>query len=317
MSTAQATGSDVPVVNLGSKKKENSNRNRFLRAFFRNRIAMVGIVIISIMLFAAAFAEFVAPYDPNELNFSALQVPPSTDHLLGTDDFGRDILSRLIYGARVSLVIAFIAQTVAILIGVTLGLISGWFGGRIDDVIMRITDGFFAIPSLMFLIVWVAVIDPNDIFLFELFENFGIQPRQFSIFLALGLIGWPADARMMRSQVLATKEREFVLAAQAMGASNQRIMLRHLLPNCIAPSIVLASLGIAGAILTESTLGFLGLGVEIPNPSWGTMIDTGRYFTETAWWYSIFPGVAIMVTVLGFNFIGDGLRDALDPKLYR
>jgi peptide/nickel transport system permease protein len=153
----------------------------------------------------------------------------------------------------------------------------------------------------LFLIVWVAIFEPS----------------KTSIFLAIGLIGWPADARMMRSQVLSVKEREFVVAAKAMGASDLRIMLQHLLPNSIAPSIVLASLGIAGAILAESSLSFLGLGVQIPNPSWGTMIDAGRNFTTRAWWYSIFPGVAIMVTVLGFNFIGDGLRDALDPKLYR
>jgi len=292
---------DAEVVDLRGKQNKSSNRQRFLTAFMRNRIALVGLFIVTVMIICALFAPQIAPHDPNTINSRGILLPPSLEHPFGTDEFGRDIFSRLVYGAQISLVIAFVAQTVAIVIGVTLGLISGWYGGWIDDVIMRITDGFFSIPGLLFLIVWVAIFGPSKV----------------TIFLALGLIGWPADARMMRSQVLAVKEREFVVAARAMGSSNARIMIQHLLPNCIAPSIVLASLGIAGAILTESTLSFLGLGVEIPNPSWGTMIDVGRNFTTRAWWYSIFPGLAIMLTVLGFNFIGDGLRDALDPKLYR
>lgn len=282
--------------------EENSitNRQRFIRAFLRNRIAMVGLIIVCIMIFSAVFAPWIAPHDPNELHVRDRLTPPNIEYPLGTDEFGRDILSRLMYGAQISLVIAFVAQTVAITIGVTLGLVSGWYGGWIDDVIMRITDAMFSIPGLMFLIVWVAVLDPSPV----------------SIFFAIGLIGWPSDARMMRSQVLTIKQREYVIAARAMGAPVRRIMWQHILPNAVAPSLVLASLGIAGAILTESTLSFLGLGVQIPNASWGTMIDQGRNFTTSAWWYAIFPGLAIMLTVLGFNFIGDGLRDALDPTLY-
>lgn len=286
------------VVNL--KSLPRSNRQRFVRAFMRNRIAVVGVIIVTLMIFSAVFAPLIAPYDPNQLNPVDRLKPPSGQYLLGTDEFGRDLFSRLLYGAQISLVIAFIAQTVAISIGLTLGLVSGWYGGLVDDVIMRITDAFFAIPSLMFLIVWVSIIGPS----------------QISIFIAIGLIGWPSDARMMRAQVLTLKEREYVVAAKAMGASTSRIMAQHLLPNAIAPSLVLASLGIAGAILAESTLSFLGLGIQIPNPSWGTMIDTGRNFTSNAWWYAIFPGLTIMVTVLGFNFIGDGVRDALDPAQY-
>lgn len=289
------------VIELNSKElASRGQRQRFIRAFLRNRIAIIGLVIVIIMVLSAIFAPVIAPHDPNETHVRDRISPPSLEYPMGTDDFGRDIFSRILYGARISLVIAFIAQVVAISIGITLGMISGWYGGLVDDVIMRITDGFFAIPGLMFLIVWVAILDPSPV----------------SIFLALGLIGWPADARMMRGQVLSVKEREYVVAAKAMGASDMRIMTRHILPNAIAPSIVLASLGIAGAILAESTLSFLGLGVQIPNPSWGTMIDTGRNFTTTAWWYAIFPGLAIMITVLGFNFVGDGLRDALDPSLY-
>lgn len=295
----------------------NSNRRRFIRAFFRNHIAVLGLLIVFVMIFAAIFADQIAPHDPNKISAMNRLHPPSWEFPLGTDEFGRDLFSRILYGARISLVIAFVAQTVAIVIGISLGLISGWFGGWIDDFIMRLTDAMFAIPGLMVLIVWVAVIDPETIPFFDFFNALGLSAKQISIFFAIGLIGWPADTRMMRSQVLTIKEREYVIAARALGASNFRIMIQHLLPNAVAPSIVLASLGIAGAILAESTLSFLGLGVQIPNPSWGTMIDQGRNFFINAWWYATFPGLTIMVTVLGFNFVGDGLRDALDPRLYR
>lgn len=286
------------VVNLGSLPR--SNRQRFIRAFMRNRIAVLGVIIVVLMVFSAVLAPLIAPYDPNEIHPVDRLKPPSGQYLLGTDEFGRDLFSRLLYGAQISLVIAFVAQTVAISIGLTLGLVSGWYGGLVDDVIMRITDAVFAIPGLMFLIVWVSIVGPGPV----------------SIFFAIGLVGWPGDARMMRAQVLSLKEREYITAAKAMGASTPRIMVQHLLPNAIAPSLVLASLGVAGAILAESTLSFLGLGVQVPNPSWGTMIDTGRNFTSNAWWYAIFPGLTIMITVLGFNFIGDGVRDALDPSQY-
>jgi peptide/nickel transport system permease protein len=291
--------SGAQIVQLAHPSR--SNQQRFLRAFLRNRIAVLGVFIVMTMIFCAIFAPVIAPHPPNRLNPADRLSPPSAQYPLGTDEFGRDIFSRLLYGAQISLVIAFVAQGVAITIGLTLGLVSGWYGGWIDDIIMRITDAFFAIPGLMFLIVWVSLLGANPI----------------SIFIALGLIGWPSDARMMRAQVLSLKQREYVIAARAMGASAVRIMVRHLLPNAVAPSLVLASLGIAGAILAESSLSFLGLGVQIPNPSWGTMISTGRNFTANAWWYAIFPGLTIMITVLGFNFIGDGLRDALDPSQYK
>lgn len=312
---SQNPDNHATVIDLKSEVPTQRS-SRFLRAFIRNRIAILGLFIVVVMVFSAVFAPWIAPHDPNEINPVDRLSPPGATYYLGTDEFGRDIFSRLLYGAQISLVIAFTAQTVAISIGVTLGMISGWYGGFIDDFIMRVTDGFLAIPGLMFLIVWVAVIQPEDIFVFQLFTNLGVAPRQISIFFALGLIGWTADARMMRSQVLAMKEREYVIAAKALGANTLRIMTRHILPNAVAPTIVLASLGIAGAILAESGLSFLGLGVQIPNPSWGTMIDQGRNFTTNAWWYSVFPGLAIMITVLGFNFVGDGLRDALDPNQY-
>lgn len=296
--TTTALNTDIASL---SDARRVTNFERFWRAFRRNRVALVGLVIVIVMILAAIFAPIIAPYDPIEPHYTSVLAAPSGEFLLGTDELGRDIFSRLLYGARISLVIGFVAQVVAISIGLTFGMISGWYGGWVDDAVMRLTDAFFAIPSLMFLIVFVAILEPSPI----------------TIFAALGLIGWPSDARMMRSQVLAIKELEYVVAARAMGASTLRIMASHLLPNAIAPTIVLASLGIAGAILAESALSFLGLGVRIPNPSWGSMIDIGRNYTLTAWWYAVFPGAAIMITVLGFNFVGDGLRDALDPTQYR
>ena len=282
-------------------------RSRVTRAFLRNRIAILGLIIVLMVVFAAVTAPIISPYDPNEIHAADRLVPPGTSYLLGTDEFGRDIFSRLLYGATISIQIAIIAQSISISIGVVAGLVSGWYGGWIDDLIMRFTDAIFALPGLVF------VIDEEQL---AFFKVLGMDAKKASIFLALGLIGWAGTARMMRSQVLTLKEREFVVAARAMGASTGRIMFFHILPNGIAPIIVLTTLGVAGVILSESGLSFLGLGVQIPNPSWGTMIDTGRNYTTRAWWYAVFPGLAIMITVLGFNFLGDGLRDALDPTLY-
>ncbi len=287
------------VAQLSDESSQGSQR-RFVRAFMRNRIAVVGLVIVSIMIFVALFGPLIAPYSPNKTNAADRLQPPGSQYFLGTDEFGRDIFTRLLYGARISLEVAFIAQTISVVLGILMGLVSGWYGGWVDDVIMRLTDALFALPSLVFLIVWVSIMEPS----------------KQSIFISLGLIGWASVARMMRSQVLVLKELDYVTAAHALGATVPQIMLRHVLPNGIAPVIVLASLGVAGVILAESGLSFLGLGVQIPNPSWGSMIDTGRNYFTNAWWYAIFPGITIMITVLGFNFVGDGLRDALDPKQY-
>lgn len=301
------------VIKLARPERTGFFRSRVVRAFFRNQIAILGMVIVFLILFAALTAPLIAPYDPNEIHATDRLVPPGTTYFLGTDEFGRDIFSRLLYGAAISIQIAVIAQGISISIGVIVGLISGWYGGWIDDLIMRITDAIFALPGLIFLIVWVQIIDEDQL---SFFTALGIDAKKASIFLALGLIGWAGTARMMRSQVLTLKGREFILSARVAGASTWRIMWVHLLPNGIAPIIVLATLGMAGVILSESGLSFLGLGVQIPNPSWGTMIDAGRNYTTHAWWYAIFPGLVIMITVLGFNFLGDGLRDALDPTLY-
>ncbi|MBI5667507.1 MAG: ABC transporter permease [Chloroflexi bacterium] len=296
-----ATQTQSTPISLTPQRQPVSNRARFWIAFRRNRVALVGLAIVILLGLGAVFAPYIAPYDPIEPHYTARLAPPGGEFLLGTDELGRDLFSRLLYGARISLVIGFIAQGVALVIGMTLGMVAGWYGGWIDDLIMRTTDVFFAIPGLMFLIVWVTIFEPGPI----------------SIFLALGLIGWPGEARMMRSQVLGIKELDYVLAARALGAPAWRIMAQHILPNALAPMIVLATLGIAGVILSEATLSFLGLGIQIPTPSWGTMVQFGKNYLPTGqWWYAVIPGLTIMITVLGFNFLGDGLRDALDPTLY-
>lgn len=308
----QETNANIPQLTPQAPGRKFF-RSRVAHAFFRNKVAILGLIIIFLVIFAALTAPYIAPHDPNKIHAADRLVPPNSTYILGTDEFGRDIFSRLLYGAEISIQIALIAQSISISIGVMVGLVSGWYGGWIDDLIMRFTDAIFALPGLIFLIVWVQIIDEDQL---RFFTMLGMDAQKASIFLALGLIGWAGTARMMRSQVLTLKEREFVVSARATGASTWRILIFHILPNGIAPIIVLATLGMAGVILAESGLSFLGLGVQIPNPSWGTMIDTGRNYTTRAWWYAVFPGVTIMITVLGFNFLGDGLRDALDPTLY-
>lgn len=272
------------------------NWGRILRAFLRHRIGLVGFAIVLLYFLAAVFAPWLAPHDPLETNIATARLePPSAEYPLGTDELGRDILSRLIYGARISMRIGLIAQGIALVIGITLGSIAGLLGGWVDNVIMRLTDVFFALPGLLFLIVVVSI--------------FGSSAT--TIFVALGIISWPSEARLMRSEVLRIRDREYVIAATALGLPNWRIITRHLLPNSLASMIVVGSLGIAGAILGEATLSFLGLGIQEPIPSWGTMINQGQNYIFSAWWYSIFPGLTIMTAVLGFNFLGDALRDAI------
>lgn len=276
-----------------------SNAARFWRTFRRHRLGMVGLAIVLGLVIVAVAAPFLAPHDPlaQDILRARLQ-PPSATYPLGTDELGRDLLSRLIYGARISLTIGILAEGTALLIGSVIGALAGYLGGRVDDVLMRITEIFMAIPSLLFLIAVVAI----------------LEPTVTTIALSLGAIGWPSEARIMRSQVLALKNLEYVTAAHAIGVPRFRVLVRHILPNALSPMIVVGTLGTAGAILTEATLSFLGLGIQQPIPSWGTMVNTGQNYIFTAWWYAIFPGLAIMITVLGFNFVGDALRDALDPN---
>jgi peptide/nickel transport system permease protein len=269
----------------------------------RNRLAMAGLVIIVLLFMVAILADVIAPYDPLKQNLRESHLSPSAQHLLGTDRHGRDVLSRLIFGTRISLLVGFLPQFVSLLLAIILGLVSGYYGGWVDDLIMRLADAFFAFPSLLFMMALMFVLGPGH----------GLM----GIILGLGIVGWAGRARIMRGQVLSIKERTYVDAARAIGASTGRIIFRHVLPNCLAPLIVITTMAIPGAIMAEAGLSFIGLGVPPTTPSWGQMLEGSRQYLRQLPWLSVWPGLAILVTVLSFNLFGDGLRDALDPYLKR
>jgi len=269
-----------------------------LRRLSRNPLALIGVAIILLLAFGAIFAPLIAPYSPDDSDLSLYVTPPTVTHVLGTDDIGRDILSRLIYGARISLSVSGLAMVIALSVGTLAGLFAGYYGGLIDILVMRITDVFLAFPLLLLAIALVAALGPG--------EN--------NTFIALGIVTWPYVARLARGQVLSLKNREFIAAARLVGASDARIMWVHILPNMLTPLIVYGTLGIANAILAESALAFLGLGAQPPTPSWGGMLADTRSFLLTAPWLPTYPGIAILVAALGFNLFGDGLRDALDVR---
>ena len=265
----------------------------------KHRLALIGAGIILALIFIAVLAPFIAPHDPIEQNLEHRLLSPNTEYLLGTDNLGRCILSRLIHGTSVSLQIGVMVVGIAAFVGVTLGLVAGYRGGLIDELIMRIVDILLAFPGIILALVIAGILGPS----------------LFNVMLALAVVGWTSYARVVRGAVLSVKEKEFVEAARALGAGEARIMFRHILPNVMAPVIVMATLGMAHVILAAAALGFLGLGAQPPTPEWGSMLNDGRAFMRTAPHLTIFPGLAIMVTVLAFNFLGDGLRDALDPRL--
>lgn len=270
-----------------------------LRRFTRNKLAVVGLVIVTGLLLVAIFAEQLAPADPAIQRLEDKRMSPGTQYILGADEFGRDILSRIIFGARVALFVAVVAVAIALVFGVLLGLIAGYVGGLVDGMIMRAIDVLLAFPYLLLAIAVVSALGT------------GVQNTT----LAVGIWATPGFARITRSQVLAIKNREYITAARALGVPGPRLVLRHILPNSIPPVIVFASLYMANAILLEAALSFLGLGVQPPQPSWGLMIANGRDFLRIAPHIATIPGLAIMLAVLGFNLLGDGLRDALDPTL--
>jgi ABC-type dipeptide/oligopeptide/nickel transport system permease subunit len=280
---------------------------RVLQAFLSDRVAVGALGILVAMILIGAFAPFVAPHDPLAQSLGDRLLPPAWDpggdpkYLFGTDHLGRDILSRVVFGARVSLTLSFIATTVSLFIGVTLGLVSGYSGGWVDALIMRIADTMLALPFYVIGITIVAVLGPS-------FTN---------LVLVLTLFGWTFYGRVARGEVLSTKKREYVEAARVIGAGPARIMFRHILPNVVSPLIVIWTLAIATTILSESGLSFLGLGVQPPTPSWGTMISDGQQKISSVPWLAIFPGLALMITVMTVNVVGDALRDALDPKSWR
>jgi peptide/nickel transport system permease protein len=272
------------------------------QAFRKNRIAVVGVMIVVAIYLIALVTPLIAPHDPatqGSLIASRL-VRPGGDFPLGTDHLARDVFSRIMYGARISLSIGFVAVGISITIGTLLGAVSGYLGGWVDTVLMRFVDMVLAFPRLVLLIAILALFQSNSIFL---------------IMAILGFTTWPSTARIVRGDVLSLREREFIEAAQALGFGRRRIILRHVIPNVLGPVIVAATLGIGNVIVLEAGLSFLGLGLQPPTPSWGSMVADGRDHLLTAWWISTFPGLAIVLTVVAFNLVGDGLRDALDPRL--
>src|SRR5437763_1928856 len=268
--------------------------------FFHDNRARIGIGIVIVMAVAAILAPLVARQSPVTIDLLHILQRPSSSHWLGTDIQGRDIWSRLVYGARVSLTVGLVSQGIALFLGVTMGLLAGFYGRWVDEVVMRLADVTLAFPTLLLLIAMVAA----------------LQPSMTVVFVTIGLVGWAGMARIVRGQVLVVRQLEYVEAIRALGAGDLRIMLRHVLPNVIAPVVIAATLGIAGAIMAEAALSFLGLGVQPPTPSWGAMIADGRDLSQLrgAPWTSLFPGLAIGAAVLGFNLLGDALRDALDPR---
>ncbi len=265
--------------------------------------ARFGIAVVVIMVFAAIAAPLIATQDPLKIDLSNYLQRPSGSHILGTDIQGRDIWARLVFGSRVSLTVGLISQGIALSLGVTLGLLAGYYGRWVDELVMRLADVTLAFPTLLLLIAMVAA----------------FQPSMAVVFATIGVVGWAGMARLVRGQVLVVRQLEYVQAIRALGAKDIRVMLRHVLPNVIAPVVIAATLGVAGAIMAEAALSFLGLGVPAPTPSWGSMIADGRDLDQLrrAPWTSVFPGMAIGAAVLGFNLLGDALRDALDPRQQR
>jgi len=273
------------------------------RRFRRRRLALLGVVMLLPLLVMMVAAPRLAPYDPTLIEMEQFEAPPSSDHLLGTDVVGRDVLSRLIFGARVSLSVGLVAVSINTIVGSLLGAVAGFYGGTVDSVIMRLADMTLSFPMLPLVIVIVAVVGPSI----------------YNIMVVIGLVGWPSICRIVRGQFLSLRTQDFVVAARMIGARNHQIIFRHMLPNCLAPVIVSATFGVASAILMEGALSFLGLGVQPPTPSWGNMLTDAQSITilESMPWLWVPPGAMIVVAVLAINFLGDGLRDALDPRSVR
>lgn len=292
----QATGG--PSTLFGPRKRSSP---RAWRRFRRHRLALVGAAILAVLIFFTVAAPWITSHDPYTVNALQIRKPPSDLHIMGTDTAGRDVWARLVYATRVSLAVGIIAVSIYVTIGTVLGAISGYFGGRVDTLIMRITDIFMCFPSLIIIITVVAFVGPSI----------------YNVMLVIGLLEWPSTCRVVRGQVLSLREKEFIEAAHALGIPRYRVIFRHLLPNVVAYLIVIATLGTAGAILTEASLSFLGLGVQPPEPSWGNMINAAQNLTTLERYPHMWipPGAMIALTVLAINFIGDGLRDALDPRM--
>lgn len=265
----------------------------------QNKLAAVSLIVILVFIFCAVFAPYIAPHDPTVQDYQNVRAAPSSSHILGTDELGRDVFSRIIYGSRISLVIGLVPTSISMVIGTILGLIAGFFGKKTDFIIMRLADIMLAFPSLLLAMVVMYTLGASLI----------------NIFIALSVVSWAGTARVVRSQTLSIKEKEFVEAAVSIGVKKSVIMLRHILPNCLPSLIVLFTMNIPGSILSESSLSFLGIGAQPPASSWGLMVVNGKQWLFSEPWIAIAPGIAILIIVLAFNFLGDGLRDAIDPYM--
>lgn len=270
------------------------------KRFSRNKLSVLGTIAIFLLIMVAALAPFLAPYDPTSIDVHHVLSPPSLKHPLGTDELGRDLLSRIIWGSRISLKVGFVAVGISVLIGIVIGALAGFYGGLIDATLMRFVDIMLAFPTFFLILAVISILEQNI----------------FTIMVVIGITSWMDVARLVRAEFLSLKEKDFVSAARAIGASDKRLMFKHILPNALSPVFVAATFGVAGAILIESGLSFLGLGVQPPDPSWGNILTAGKDNIEVAWWLSFFPGFAILITVLSYNLVGEGLRDALDPRLW-
>ncbi len=274
-------------------------RTDFWKRFSKNKMALAGSCVVILLFVISAVAPWVAPFDPNQIDLREVLSPPSANHLCGTDQLGRDVLSRMIWGARISLKVGFVATGIAILIGAILGAVAGYYGRWVDALVMRFVDIMLCFPTFFLILAVIALLEPSI----------------WNIMIIIGLTGWMGVTRLVRADFMSLKERDFVLAARTIGAGDLRIIFIHILPNAMASVLVAATLGVAGAILTESALSFLGIGVQPPTPSWGNILTAGKDNIDIAWWLSFYPGLAILVTVLGYNLLGEGIRDSLDPRL--
>jgi peptide/nickel transport system permease protein len=299
MSSSTAPIAATSATILDAPVRQTTFSQDVWRRFRRNRLAVLGAAIVILLVVIAVLADVIAPYSPTDVQLNTQFEPPSLRHPFGTDYFGRDIFSRVIYGARISLVIGLVPTLIAMAFGTVIGVTGGFKGGKIDTVLMRMGDIVMAFPSLILAMV----------------VTYTLGASLFTLFIALAVVGWAGAARVVRSQTLSLKQRDFVTASRAVGVGQIGIMFRHIVPNCLAPILILLTLGIPGAIMAEAGLSFLGVGAQPPTPSWGLMVNEGQEYLFSAPWASIFPGLAILVTVLAFNFVGDGLRDALDPFL--
>ncbi len=271
----------------------------FWKRFWKNKLAAAGALMVFFLFAVAIFAPWLAPYDPGQINVQKVLEGPSKEHPLGTDQLGRDVLSRMIYGSRISLLVGFVSVVIACLIGVLLGALAGYYGRWVDNLLMRFVDIMLCFPTFFLILAVIAFLEPSI----------------WNIMVVIGLTGWMSVARLVRAEFLSLKERDFALAEKALGARDWRIIFQHILPNALAPVLVAATLGVAGAILTESALSFLGIGVQPPTPSWGNILTAGKDNIQIAWWLSLFPGLAILLTVMAYNLLGEGIRDAIDPRL--